>query len=262
MGGALLTGWLRALGPGHDYVVVDRSSREFRGAVPSAIPDNYRLDRVSSVEAVPNDRRVDAVVLATKPHQVAEALAGLEHCIEPETVAISIAAGIGIDRMLSATDATRAMVRAMPNIGAMLGHSASAGFAAEGVSPSQKALAEALFKAVGTFVWVSREDDLHAVTALSGSGPAYYFAFCEAMAEAAVAEGLSRDVANALAAGTVVSAGRLLEENPDPAVLRETVTSPNGTTAAGLAALGDSDQLVRMAGKALAAARKRSMAMS
>jgi pyrroline-5-carboxylate reductase len=152
-----------------------------------------------------------------------------------------------------------ALVRAMPNTPAAIGRGITVAVANPRVSPDQRALVDALLSAVGAVEWITDEALMDAVTALSGSGPAYVFLLAEAMAHAGAAAGLPTALAATLARATVAGAGELLRRSPlDPATLRQNVTSPGGTTAAALDALMAEDGLERLLTKAIAAATKRS----
>lgn len=254
MGAALLKGWLHALDESFSFVVLDPNVAKLQ----ADLAGESRCTFCASARDLPGGAAVDGVVLATKPQMLCDALLQIAPQIGPQTIVISIAAGVETARIALAAQPATAIVRAMPNIGAMVGCSVTAAYAAAPTSLPQQALVEHLFAAIGIFSWVDAEADLHAVTALSGSGPAYYFALCEAMTAAAIDLGLNTMAARKLAAGTLAAAGLLIAKTPDPAALRQMVTSPNGTTAAGLAALGADDGLMRLSAQALAAAAKRS----
>jgi pyrroline-5-carboxylate reductase len=150
------------------------------------------------------------------------------------------------------------MVRAMPNTPAMVGRGVTGAFANSGVSDQQRERVHSLLRVSGPVEWVPAEADIDAVTALSGSGPAYVFYLVECMAEAGRKLGLQADLAMRLARETVAGAGELMHQSPDDASrLRENVTSPGGTTAAALAVLMAEDGMQPLFDAALAAARKR-----
>lgn len=227
-------------------------------------PDTARLETLaselgigtaSSNSAALND--ADVVFLATKPQAFRLLLPDVEEALRPNALVISIAAGIStpiIERRLP--DGTR-VVRSMPNTPALVGAGATAIARGANATDADLDLAEQLFQSVGLVVRVP-EEQLDAVTALSGSGPAYVFAMIEALRDAAVREGLPEDVALELAAQTVRGAARLLIEGSDtPETLRERVTSPGGTTRAGLDAL-ESASFADAVGGAVRAATRRS----
>jgi len=179
----------------------------------------------------------EGVVLAVKPHQVEEACRALSGLTVGRV--LSIAAGVTVARLESALEAGTAVVRAMPNTPALVGAGAAAIAGGTHATAADLDWAEQVLGAVGIVVRVS-EAQLDAVTGLSGSGPAYVFLVAEALIEAGVLVGLPRDVSVELAVQTLLGSARLLAETgDDPAVLRAAVTSPGGTTAAGLRALED-----------------------
>ena len=155
------------------------------------------------------------------------------------------------------------MVRAMPNTSAAVGEAISGLMAGEFATAEHKALAEQVFAAVGSFIWLV-EEEVHALTAISGSGPAYYYYFTEALAQAGEALGLSPQTAAALARQTAIGAGRLLQVRTEssPAQLREQVTSKGGTTAAALAVLAEKEALPQLVQQACRACAERSREMA
>lgn len=197
------------------------------------------------------------VVLAVKPDVVADVLAAIAPVVGPGHVVVSIAAGVRLDRLEAALPGVPA-VRAMPNTPALVGRAMTAYAAGVNVTDTDVADATAVLGAVGEVVAVA-EADLDAVTAVSGSGPAYVFLLTEALAEAARSVGLAPEVAEQLARRTVIGAGALLEADAaSPEELRRRVTSPNGTTEAAIHALelGGARRLIR---EAVEAATRRSV---
>ncbi len=180
-----------------------------------------------------------AIVTAVKPqalHDVARDLATLDTL--DRALVISIAAGIREKDLQSWLGGNRAIVRAMPNTPALLGCGVSALYANRFVSPAQRESAESILRAVGAAIWLDEERLIDAVTAVSGSGPAYYFLFMEIIADVARELGLATDVARLLTVETAVGAARMaLETSEDLATLRQQVTSPGGTTAAAMEVL-------------------------
>lgn len=172
----------------------------------------------------------DIVILAVKPQilaNVAKALASLPS----GRLFISVAAGISTASLDNWLGGQRMIVRCMPNTPALVGSGASGLFANAQVSAEQKSQAESILAAVGLTLWVDNEELLHAITAVSGSGPAYYFLFMEAMIKAGIAQGLSPEAATALTLQTARGAAEMAQQSEhDPAELRRRVTSPNGTT--------------------------------
>ena len=182
-----------------------------------------------NAEAVAN---ADVIILAVKPQVMAEATDTIASAVQANSaVVISIAAGVTIGSMEARLGAQSAIVRCMPNTPALLGCGASGLFANHNVSEQQRQYAESILSAVGITTWVDTEQALDAITALSGSGPAYFFLFMEAMIDAGCELGLDRDTATTLATQTGLGAARMaMESEVDLAELRRRVTSPAGTT--------------------------------
>jgi len=204
-------------------------------AVAEAVPARraFLTERFPGIEVTDRPVVADGAVLAVKPADVTaacEALKGVGRVL-------SIAAGVPLSSLEAALEPGTAVVRAMPNTPALVGAGAAAIAAGSAAGPEDLAWAESILEAVGTVVQVP-EAALDAVTGLSGSGPAYVFLVAEALVEAGVLNGLSRDVSVQLASQTLLGAGRLLGESGQTAAeLRANVTSPGGTTAAGLRVL-------------------------
>jgi pyrroline-5-carboxylate reductase len=182
-------------------------------------------------------RDADVVILATKPQVLEEAIAAVGHA-RAGTLYLSVAAGIRVDDIRRWLGGEAAIVRAMPNTPALLGCGAAALYANPAVEAGQRELAEGIMRAAGAVVWVPKEDDLDPVTALSGSGPAYFFMLIETMIRTGVELGLEPAAAALLAEETAVGAARMaLESEEDVTALRRRVTSPGGTTEAALEAM-------------------------
>jgi pyrroline-5-carboxylate reductase len=204
---------------------------------------------------------VDALIVAVKPVDVEKALQDARAFIGAHTLVLSIAAGIPIRALERWLPEGCAVVRAMPNTPALIRAGISGAFATPKTSTTQRQLAERILLAAGELVWVDQEDALDAVTAVSGSGPAYVFYLIEALEEAAMAEGLLPNEARRLALATCAGASRLaLQSSEPPARLREQVTSKGGTTAAALASF-KADGFVEMVQRAVHSARLRARAM-
>jgi pyrroline-5-carboxylate reductase len=229
MGTALLTGWLAAgVPPGSVWVVEPHPTDWLKGS------------GVHLNEGIPTAPAV--AVLAVKPQMMGAALPALQALGNGPTLFLSIAAGTTIATFEDCLGSRTPIVRTMPNTPAMVGRGITALCRNAQVSDADFALAHDLMAAVGQVVSLSGEDQIDAVTAVSGSGPAYVFHLIEAMAAAGEAEGLPADVALQLARATVCGAGELAFQSPDTATqLRINVTSPGGTTAAALAVLMDPD---------------------
>jgi len=197
------------------------------------------LEQATGVKAVADNGELvaqsDLVVVAVKPGLVGSILAGLDRRICERPLWISIAAGVSLSQLRSALPEAARVVRSMPNTPALVGAGATAYFAGPGLDELDLARVEAVLGAAGWCWRAPNEDLLDAVTGLSGSGPAYVFLVLEALADAGVRQGLPREVAQQLATRTVLGAARLaLETGAHPAALKDQVTSPGGTTIAGL----------------------------
>ncbi|MEI9887413.1 MAG: pyrroline-5-carboxylate reductase [Rhizomicrobium sp.] len=251
MGGALLAGWAkRKIGP---VIAVE--------PVPSpelkAFAKRHHVALFASAASI-DSVRARACIVALKPQILKSEIAGLKPIAQSGALMLSIAAGTGIAAMAKAWGPKARIVRAMPNTPGAIGRGITALFAAKGTTAADKALAQSLLAALGATVWVGKETDIDAVTAVSGSGPAYIFLLVEALAAAARAEGLASPLAETLARATVAGSGALLDADPSPPeILRRNVTSPHGTTEAALKVLMAKDGLAPLMRRAVAAARKR-----
>ena len=200
---------------------------------------------------------VPAIVIAIKPQVAPEVVPTLKPYVGPSTVAVSIMAGRTLGFLEGALPGA-ALIRAMPNTPAAIGRGITVAAPNPCVTASQRELVHTLLSAIGAVEWVSDEGLMDAVTAVSGSGPAYIFLLAECMARAGVAAGLPADLSEKLARATVSGSGELLNRSPLPAAtLRENVTSPGGTTAAALGVLMGPDGLDPLMTKAIAAATRR-----
>jgi len=197
-------------------------------------------------------------VLAVKPQVLRAVCAELRATAEQQRpLVVSIAAGVRIDALARWLGAGARVVRAMPNTPALIGAGITALVAAADVDTDSRAQAQAILQPAGETLWLAREDDLDAVTAVSGSGPAYFFALMEAMQNAAISQGLDPDTAAHLVRATALGAARMAAEGDEsPRVLRERVTSPKGTTAAALAVF-DSQGFAALIDAAITAATRR-----
>jgi pyrroline-5-carboxylate reductase len=254
MGSALLEGWLSGGLAVSAVTVIE----------PQPSP---RLERLAADGLRLNDFP-DAppaiAVVAVKPQSMGAALPRLAGYGGGGTLVLSIAAGTPIRAFEAALGAGTPVVRAMPNTPAAIGRGMTALVGNAAVDEAGMRLAEGLMAAVGETARLADETQMDAVTAVSGSGPAYVFLMIEALAEAGVAEGLSPDLALRLACATVAGAGRLAEAaSEDPGQLRVNVTSPGGTTAAALESLMDvRDGLPALMRRAVSAAAERSRALA
>ena len=254
MGGAMLSGWLKSGVPAGRVAVLDPS------------PSDVMLQQINEAGArhfvsPPEALDAEVVFLAVKPQAMEAVLPQITHLVSDRTVIVSVAAGKTLN-FLEKYFGSAAMVRAMPNTPAMIGRGVTGAFATADVSDAQRAQVDALLKVSGPVEWVAQEADIDAVTALSGSGPAYVFYLVECMAEAGRKLGLPADLAMRLARETVSGAGELLYRSRDTAgQLRQNVTSPGGTTAAALAVLMAEEGMQPLFDKALGEARKRAQAL-
>ncbi|CAA2137076.1 pyrroline-5-carboxylate reductase [Methylobacterium bullatum] len=254
MGGAMLAGWLAGGLDAARTCVVD----------PQASPEMVRLCESHGIALNPSDVPTnDALILAIKPQGLESAAGLLDGLIAPHTLVVSILAGKTIADLSRRLPSARAIVRAMPNLPASIGRGVTGAVANADVSPDQRDQADALLKGVGAVEWLDDEALIDALTALSGSGPAYVFLLAEAMAEAGVAAGLPADMAARLARATVAGAGALLSASPyEAGQLRRDVTSPGGTTAAALAVLMRDGGVPDLMREAVAAAAVRAGELS
>jgi pyrroline-5-carboxylate reductase len=253
MGSALLEGWLADGLPPRAFTVIEPS--------PTARLEALAGEGLRLNAALPPAPAV--AVLAVKPQMMGEALPGLAALGGRDTLVLSIAAGTPLAAFEAAFGADTPIVRAMPNTPASVGRGITALVGNARAGAGDLALAEALMQAVGQTVRLETEDAMDAVTAVSGSGPAYVFLLIEALASAGEAEGLPPDLALTLARATVAGAGHLAEASDlGPAELRVNVTSPGGTTAAALGVLqDDASGLPALIRRAVAAAAARSRAL-
>jgi pyrroline-5-carboxylate reductase len=250
MGGALLEGWLQA-GLAPERVAVVEPDPAPPIAALGARGVRLNPDATAIGEAA-------AIVIAVKPQIAAAALPALAPAIGAATVVISIMAGRTLQFLADTLPQARALVRAMPNTPAAIGRGITVAVPRH-ASDAQRDLAHRLLIAGGTVEWIADEALMDAVTAVSGSGPAYVFLLAEALAQAGVAAGLPAPLAEKLARETVAGAGELLHRSALPAAtLRENVTSPGGTTAAALDVLMRADGLPPLLKEAVAAATERS----
>jgi pyrroline-5-carboxylate reductase len=254
MGGALLAGWLRTgLAPNDAWVVEPDTGRR------DALVCEHGVQAVAEAATLPGGMAPRTLVVAVKPQVFDAALPPLRPCLGAATLVLSIAAGKTIAALERIFGAATPIVRAMPNTPAAVGRGATVLCANAKADAGCVAEAEALMAAVGETHWVADEDLLHAVTALSGSGPAYVFLLIEALSAAGERLGLPEDLAMRLARATVIGSAELARRSPAPAAqLRADVTSPGGTTQAALTVLMGEQGLQPLLVRALAAAARRS----
>lgn len=226
MGSALLARWQEARPAGiQHFIVIDPASR----AGENIFPD---------LASLPEGASPGVIVIAVKPQQIESALAGYAERFKPETLYISIAAGKSLAGLANILGSRASIIRAMPNTPALIGEGITALCGTSNLSSAHRETAAALMAAAGKTLWLENEELMDAVTAVSGSGPAYVFYFMEALFDAALQCGLNGEDASALVRQTVKGSA-LLAEQYDFAELRRQVTSPGGTTEAAINALGE-----------------------
>jgi pyrroline-5-carboxylate reductase len=250
MGLALARGWIAAGLPPASLVLCDPN--------PSEAARLFAFEHRIALQSTPDGVFVHVLVLAVKPQAMFEVLAAIKGSVGRHSLIISIAAWIALGKLSEALGSDR-IVRAMPNTPAQIGRGIT-GAVALSVSDADRQIADDLLKAAGDVMWFGTEAQIDAVTAVSGSGPAYVFHLVEALAAAAERQGFTAPEAMRLARATVTGAAALMDADPLPAsTLRENVTSPKGTTAAALAVLMDIDTgLAPLMDRAVSAARLRS----
>jgi pyrroline-5-carboxylate reductase len=251
MGSAMLRGWLKSGAASH-FVVVEPAG------APGVLAPSPRVDAHRAASELSDTLAPDAVVFAVKPQVINDIVPAYRRFVRPETVFMSIAAGTTIGGLAKHLG-DAAVVRVMPNTPAAIGRAISVACANPHVTAVQRQLCDALLAAIGESTWVEDEGLLDAVTAVSGSGPAYVFLLIETLAEAGVKAGLPEELALQLAKATVAGAGELARVSHEtPARLRENVTSPGGTTRAALDVLVAEDGFAALMIRAVAAATARS----
>lgn len=249
MGGAMLTGWLaQGLAPKQVAVIDPHLSPEISALAAKGVRLNPQATELGTV---------DTLVVAVKPQSFRDAGAALKALVGPSTLVVSIMAGTTMSALEEVVGG--AVVRAMPNTPAAIGRGITVAVPSKRVTAAQRAMTDALLKATGLVEWIDDESLMDAVTAVSGSGPAYVFLLAEELARAGVAAGLPEQLATTLARATVAGSGELLHRSDLPsATLRQNVTSPGGTTAAALEVLMASDGMQPLMTRAIAAATRRS----
>ena len=259
MGGALLAGWLAGDKDGsREFIIIDPY---FQKNDPFDVKAIHAFPSIKEAAEAGYDRP-DVMLLSVKPQMMAEALQDVHLLSCDDTCFISIAAGLsiaGIEMLLPSVDKA-VIIRSMPNTPAAIGKGMTALIGNQNASQAHLDMATSLMQVSGLVISLDDESEMDAVTALSGSGPAYIFLMAEAMTKAGQALGLSADKAQVLALQTIYGAANLLNESDESAsILRENVTSKGGTTAAALSVLMAEDGLAQLMEKALAAAHARSI---
>lgn len=246
MGGALKQGWECAKAP-FDVTVIEPSD-------PNYLPD---------VTSLPGDYFPDVIIFAVKPQALPKVLPSYKHFSAKGCLFLSIAAGIQLDYYHKILGEEARVIRAMPNLPVTVGQGMAALVTRSSLSEKQRALGEEIFKVSGKVTWLDKESLMDVVTAVSGSGPAYFFRMVECLAAAGIASGLSPEVAMLLARQTAIGAGAMLEQSSDTAAdLRLRVTSPGGTTAAALSVFDENGSLAKLTLTAVRAAVHRGQELS
>jgi pyrroline-5-carboxylate reductase len=249
MGSAMLDGWIaRGLDPKKVAVIEPKPGKVLKTLARRGLKINPK-DKAAAAAAI---------VIAVKPQSAPEAVPPLAAYVGKGTLVLSIMAGRTIGFLEKSLPGGSAIVRAMPNTAASIGRGMTVACPNAKVSARQRELATDLLAAIGAVQWAKDEGLMDAVTAVSGSGPAYVFLLAEAMTKAGIAAGLPADLAAKLARETVAGSGELLHRsNLDAATLRQNVTSPGGTTAAALEVLMGPSGFDELLTKAIAAATRR-----
>ncbi len=256
MGGAILAGLLEEGVDPAQVTVQDPSP-------PEEIKEflaKYEIEAISQADA---GSKPSILILCVKPQIMDQVLPGLVSVIDDKTIIVSVAAGKKLLSIENHLGADKPVIRAMPNTPAEIGRAMTVLCANKNVSEENREIVSALMSAIGETAWIDAESDMDAVTAVSGSGPAYIFWLTECMTQAGVKAGLSEELAGKLAGATVSGAAELMRHSElQPSKLRENVTSPNGTTAAALSVLMADDGLQPLMDRAIAEAARRSRELS
>jgi len=259
MGSALLSGWLEQ-DAGYEFSIIEPY---FDAEVRQKLEQSAHVTWYENGAELEAGTDFDVVVLAVKPQIMGDVLAGCRHIGTSDTVFVSIAAGLSIETLQGYIPQSQAIIRAMPNSPAKVQMGITAMVASTAVTPEMEDAAKSLLCAIGEVVDIDDENLMDAVTAVSGSGPAYVFYLVEAMAQAGLSLGLDEKTAMILARQTVIGAGQLMAgDEADASTLRQNVTSEGGTTAAALSVLMADEGLSPLMEKALTAARNRGVELS
>jgi pyrroline-5-carboxylate reductase len=252
MGSAMLRGWLRGEAAGR-FVIIEPAD------APAGLAESPAIEWRRAPDDVAADLAPDAVVFAVKPQILDPLLPAYRRWVRPETLFLSIAAGKTVAGIARHLGNEAAIIRCMPNTPAAIGRAITVACPNAHVRQGQRRLCEQLLAAIGESAWVEDEALMDAVTAVSGSGPAYVFLLIEALAAAGISAGLPPELSLRLARATVAGSGELaLVSSEAPARLRENVTSPGGTTRAALDVLMAEHGVPDLLDRAVAAATVRS----
>jgi len=257
MGTAIVQGWLKNGVDGKSIHIVDPNESMLIG-----LKQDYGVKLYQSPDSLPG-LVFDFVMVALKPQQIARFLPSYDAWMNQSTCLISIAAGITTQSLHKIMPKLSTIIRIMPNTPALIQKGVLVAFSEPNLAPSIRSYCQELFSPLGQYYWVESEDQLDAVTAVSGSGPAYLFYFMECFIAAAKHSGLPSELAKELAIHTVLGASYLVEsEDNSPTQLRIDVTSPKGTTQAALNVLMHDDALQRLMCDAIQAAKSRSQELA
>lgn len=258
MGGAMLEGW-RKINSACAIDIIDHH-------VKSEHENESNITFHTEVPNTINFKSKNTVLLiAVKPQILSEACLPVKHLLHNDTLILSIAAGKSISNLETVFGQKQPIIRAMPNTPAAIGQGITAAIANEHVNTNQKQTAEELLSAIGKWLWIDEEEHMDAVTALSGSGPAYLFHMIEALTEAGKSIGLDNTTAETLARQTIIGSAALADHKPETSAetLRQNVTSPGGTTEAALKVLmNDQKGLTNLLTETLKSAANKSRELS
>jgi len=254
MGSAMLVSWLdRGVDPSSMFVVEPHADNA------AVLAGRHGVTVFADASEISTDVRPHTIVFAVKPQVMESVVPAYAHFVGTRPVFLSIAAGRTIASFEDLLGSEAAIVRAMPNTPAAIGRGITVACSNGAVTDAQRVTCTGLLEAVGEVAWVEDEALMDAVTAVSGSGPAYVFLLAECLAEAGIDAGLPASLARRLACATVTGAGELLHRSEEPpGTLRQNVTSPGGTTAAALEVLMGAGGLQALMTSAVAAAVRRS----
>jgi pyrroline-5-carboxylate reductase len=254
MARSIVLGMLNNFYP-HDKITMSNRS-------PEKLKFYSELELNTSLDNVDAAKGAEVIVLAIKPHQVQEVCEQIKDSLTEGVLVLSVAAGITTEFISQCLGGKYAVVRAMPNMGSAVSAGVTGVFADDNVTPDQEELVEAIFSAISMIVWLEDEDLVPVVTAVSGSGIAYYFRIMEIMEQEAVNLGLPKEVAKLMVAQTALGAAKLaLESEDDLVTLRKAVVSPGGTTESALKSM-DAANLETVLGDGMRAALNRSQEMA
>ena len=260
MGGSLLEGIVKS----HDnFNLIDVVDPVINDSYKSNFKKN-KTNFYSDIKELKDSITYDSIIIATKPNNYVEILEDLKNhiTVNEEILIISILAGIKIKKIQNIIGSVP-IIRAMPNIAASVAEGMTALIGNKKITNDKIDTANMIFQSIGNKIWLEDEGQMDSFTAISGSGPAYFFYFTECLHKIAIDEGFSEDVAKQISEQIMIGSGKLIKDsNIDVVQLRENVTSPNGTTEAALKVLCDDDGLLSKLREAIEKAKKRSIEIS